>query len=143
MKKGPHLLGAAKKRFLGGDHHNVGIRRKELHDTLGIPRRERGAEALQDLEQLGLRLHIRPHDQAICQPPLPPKKRRRPQPERPPDDADRAFWLKRFDDEEIAEIAFSSSESVTYMWSARGGRVCSVLPLVVAGLPLAASGSAA
>ena len=46
-------------------HHNVGIRRKELHDTLGIPRLERGAEALQDLKQLCLRLHIRAHDEAV------------------------------------------------------------------------------
>jgi len=36
-----------------------------LHDTLGIPRRERGAETLQDLKQRRLRLHIRLHDEAF------------------------------------------------------------------------------
>ena len=63
VKKGPHLVGAAKKRFLGRDHHDVGIRREQLDDAVGIPRREPGAEPLKDLEQRGLRLRIRPHDQ--------------------------------------------------------------------------------
>jgi hypothetical protein len=65
LKKGPHLVGAAKKRFLGRDHRDVGIRREQLDDAVGIPRREPGAEALEDLEQRGLRLRIRSHDQAI------------------------------------------------------------------------------
>jgi integrase len=47
VKKRSHLVGAAKKRFLGRDHHDVGIRREQLHDAVGIPRREPGTEALQ------------------------------------------------------------------------------------------------
>lgn len=58
MKKRAHLVGAAQKRFLGGDHHDVGIRREKLEDAVDIPRREPGAEALEDFEQRGLRLHI-------------------------------------------------------------------------------------
>ena len=64
-KKGPHLISAAEKRFLGRDHHDIGIRREELHDAVGIPRCEPGAEALEDMEQRGFSLRIRPHDQAI------------------------------------------------------------------------------
>jgi hypothetical protein len=65
VKKGPHFVGAAEKRFLGRDHYNVGISREELHDAVCIPRCEPGAEALKDLEQRGFRLRIRRHDQAI------------------------------------------------------------------------------
>ncbi len=64
MKEGLHLLGTAKNSFLGCDHDDFGIRRKELHDSLGIPRSERRAEALQDLKQRGLGIH-RPHAVAI------------------------------------------------------------------------------
>jgi hypothetical protein len=62
VKKGPHLVGAAKKRC---DHDDVGIWYEQLHNAVGIPRREPGAETLEDLEQRGLRLRIRPHDQGI------------------------------------------------------------------------------
>jgi hypothetical protein len=62
VKEGPHLVGAAKKRFLGRDHHDVGIRSEQPDDAVGIPRSEPGAEALQDLKQCGLRLCIRPHE---------------------------------------------------------------------------------
>jgi hypothetical protein len=65
VKKSPHLVRAAKKRFLGRDHDDVGIWREQPHDAVGIPRREPGAEALEDLEQRGLRLRIRPHGQGI------------------------------------------------------------------------------
>jgi hypothetical protein len=41
---------------------------EQLHDCVGIPRREPGAEALEDLEQRGFRLRIRPHDQGILAP---------------------------------------------------------------------------
>ena len=51
MKKRPHLVQAAEKCFLGGDHHDVGVRREELHDTLGILLGKPGAESLQDLAQ--------------------------------------------------------------------------------------------
>jgi hypothetical protein len=39
--------------------------REELHDCVGIPCCEPGAEALEDLEQRDFRLRIRRHDQAI------------------------------------------------------------------------------
>jgi hypothetical protein len=55
-------------RFLGRDHDDVGIWREQLHDAVGIPRREPDAEAVEDLEQRGLRLRIRPHDQGILAP---------------------------------------------------------------------------
>ena len=65
LKKGPYLIGASEKRFLGRDHHDVGILCEELHDAVGVSRGEPGAEALEDLEQRGFRLRIRPHGQAI------------------------------------------------------------------------------
>jgi hypothetical protein len=65
VKKGPQFVGAVKKRFLGRDHHDIGIRREQLDDAVGIARCEPGAEALEDLEQRPFRLRIRPHDQAI------------------------------------------------------------------------------
>ena len=65
MKKRLHLGGTPKKRVLGCDHHDVGIGREELDDAVSIPRREPGAEALEDFEQRGLRLRIRSHGVAI------------------------------------------------------------------------------
>jgi hypothetical protein len=65
LKKGPDLIAASEKRFLGRDHHDVGIRCEEPHDAVGVPRGEPGAEALEDFEQRGFRLRIRPHGQAI------------------------------------------------------------------------------
>jgi hypothetical protein len=50
LKKGPYVVQAAEERFLGADHHDVGIRRKELHDGFGIPCGESGAEPLEDVE---------------------------------------------------------------------------------------------
>jgi hypothetical protein len=46
LKKGAHLVRAAHERFLGRDHHDVSIRREELHDGVGVPRCEPGAEPL-------------------------------------------------------------------------------------------------
>jgi hypothetical protein len=61
LKKCPYLIGASEKRFPGSHHHDFGVRCEELQNALGIPRREPGAEALEDLEQRGVRLVIRPH----------------------------------------------------------------------------------
>jgi hypothetical protein len=46
VKKGSHLVGAAKKRFLGHDHHDVVIRANSWK-TASVACREPGAEALE------------------------------------------------------------------------------------------------
>ena len=65
LKKGPYLIGASEKRFLGRDHHNVGIRPQ---NAVCVPRGEPGAEALEDFKQRGFCLRIRPHGLAILTP---------------------------------------------------------------------------
>lgn len=61
VKKGPELVGAAEKRLFGRDRNGVSLGHKELHDAVGVPRCESGAEALQDLKQRGFYIRVGSH----------------------------------------------------------------------------------
>ena len=52
VKEGRHPCRATKKRLLGRDHDDVGIRREQFDDTIRVERREPRAEALEELEQV-------------------------------------------------------------------------------------------